>query len=244
MRSKLSPRCSVVLASLLLLLGGSFRPSHAAVPMFTILNLRVNGFITSCGALVQSGDTVCLRFQSDQSGFAQVSIKKDAGSYQLIAQGSVSGGVTYAVCVTAGTADNITRTFKVTVTNSTTGTGTGTCDYTVMGSMPSTAPTLMTSLTVNGTASTTACPGTTIVSPGDTVCLLFKSDQNGFAQVFTKKGTSGSQVLRAQGSVTAGVTYSFCVTAGAADGDTRTFTVTVTNGSNLSTSAMCSYKPM
>jgi hypothetical protein len=95
----------------------------------TSLLLNRQSFV-ECGASVPSGATVHLVFSSSQSGVAEVSIQKEGGSPTLLARGSVSAGVRYAVGVIAGAADGLTRTFTVSVTNAN-GTGTATCAYIV-----------------------------------------------------------------------------------------------------------------
>src|SRR5262249_35022946 len=86
MRSKLSPRFGVALATLLFLWSGSLGSiAHAAAPVVTFIGLRVNGVNMACGAMVHTGDQVCVRFQTDQPANAMVTIQKDAGPIVTIA---------------------------------------------------------------------------------------------------------------------------------------------------------------
>ena len=124
-------RLGVLLASLLMLLGSSLGSvAHAVAPTVTIAGLRVNGVNVACGATVHTGDTVCVRFSSDQTASAQVTVVKGTTT-SPVASGTASAGVNYLSCVTAGTADSIVRTFTVKVTNAN-GTDTKTCAYTVV----------------------------------------------------------------------------------------------------------------
>jgi len=198
--------------------------------------LRVNGANTACGATVDSGDQVCLLLSSNQNGTAVVSIRKGTGAETVLAQGSVQAGVTYRVCVTAGAADGVTRTFSVKVTNASGGSTTRTCTYVVNGTSGQTIPVVSTALRVNGVNA--ACGAT--VASGAQVCLLLSSNQDGTAVVSIQKGT-GTPTILAQGTVLAGRTYRVCVTAGAADGLPRHFTVTVTNSTGQSGTKTCSY---
>jgi hypothetical protein len=234
MRSNLSPGFSIALASLLLLWGGSIGSvAQAAPPVVTILGLRVNGVSAACGATVQSGNRVCVRFSTDQNGSATVSVTKGTTT-TAVASGSVTPGVNYITCVTAGTADNITRTFTVQVTNATTGTGSATCDYKVAATAAMAPTVTILGLRVNGV--TAACGAS--VHAGDQVCVRFSTDQNANATVSVTKGTTTT--VEATGAVIPGVNYITCVTAGTADSVTRTFTVQVTNA-NGTRSATCAY---
>jgi hypothetical protein len=205
-----------------------------AAPVVTT-GLRVNGVNAACGATVAAGDQVCLLLSSNQSGTAVVSIQKGTGAETVLAQGSVQAGVTYRVCVTAGAADGIARTFTVKVTNASKQTTTATCAY-IVGTAGQALPVVTTSLRVNGVAA--ACGAT--VASGAEVCVLLSSNQAGNAVVSIQKGTGAPTVL-ARGAVEAGRTYRVCVTAGAADSITRTFTVAVTNAAGQTGSQTCSY---
>jgi len=100
-------------------------------PQLTTRLLINRQTFVACGSHVASGATVHLVFSSNQSGTAEVWIQKEgATSPTLLARGSVSAGVNYAVGVIAGTADGKMRTFTVNVTNAA-GTGTATCAYVV-----------------------------------------------------------------------------------------------------------------
>jgi collagen type VII alpha len=252
MHRKRNSSLGVGLACLLLLWGTSFSPSLAGSsgstgqsgqtgtsgqggPTLTT-SLLVNGAAATCGATVASGDAVCVRFSSDQTGTAVVTARKGTGADTTLASGSVQAGVTYRVCVTAGTADGQMRTFTVTVTNTSGQASSQECTFTVGSSSAQGGPTVTTSLLVNGAAAD--CGAT--VAAGNQVCVRFSSDQTGTAVVTVRKGT-GAETTLASGSVQAGVTYRVCVTAGAADGQTRTFTVTVTNTSGQATSQECAY---
>src|SRR5437667_132117 len=123
MRSKLSSRLAVVVASLLLLWGASLGSAahamlsggtsgqqggqqtggKAAAPTVTILGLRVNGTEEACGASVSAGNPVCVRFSTDQAWTAAVTVTKGMTT-TTVASGSVVTGVNYITCVTAGTA--------------------------------------------------------------------------------------------------------------------------------------------
>jgi hypothetical protein len=84
-----------------------------------------------CGSIVGSGTPVHLVFSSNQSGTAEVFIRKEnAASPTLLARGSVTAGRNYAVGVIAGAADAFQRTFTVRVTSAS-GTGTASCAYIV-----------------------------------------------------------------------------------------------------------------
>ena len=52
---------------------------------------------------------------------------------------------------------------------------------------------------------------------------------------------SGADTVLTSGAITAGMTYSTCVTAGAADGQTRTLTLMVTNAAGQTSSQPCSF---
>src|SRR5262249_40585738 len=116
MRSTYTSRVGVALASLLLLLGGSLRAAQAAAPNVSALSLRVNGAIEPCGSTVMGGDTVCVRFFSDQDANATVSVMKGT-TPTLVASGSIFANTVYRVCVTAGS-DAGTRTWLIHVQNS------------------------------------------------------------------------------------------------------------------------------
>lgn len=107
----------------------------------------------------------------------------------------------------------------------------------VSGATGQAAPVVTTSLVVNGAAA--ACGAT--VMTGSQVCLQLTSNETGTAVVTLQNENGTSAGATASGSVTAGTTYNVCATAGAADGQTRVFTVTVTNGSGQSFSQQCSY---
>jgi hypothetical protein len=151
MRSKLSSRLAVLVATLLLLWGASLgSAAHALLssgssgqqggqqsggktgaPTVTILGLRVNGTAAACGASVNTGDEVCVRFSTDQNANARVIAQKDEDTPVTVASGSVVTGVKYITCVTAGTADSIIRKFTVQVTNGN-GTNAAQCSFTVV----------------------------------------------------------------------------------------------------------------
>jgi large repetitive protein len=266
MRNKYNPTLGVGLACVLLLWGASGGPALAgkttqpvagatgqtgqtvagatgqAAPILTA-SLVVNGVASVCGTTVASGAQVCLQYTTDQSGTAVVSIQNGTAS-ATVSSGAVTGGMTYSACVTAGTADGLTRTFTVTVTNAAGQSSSQQCSYIVaaagkkglpVAGASGQAPTVTTSLLVNGTA--TACAAA--VASGAQVCLELTADQSGTAVVSIQKGTASATV--ASGTVTAGTTYSICVTAGAADGQARTFTAMVTNTAGLASFQQCSY---
>jgi hypothetical protein len=106
------------------------RSSAQTAPVITTA-LRVNNVLSDCGAVVLSGAQVSLLLSSSQSGFARVTLQKEGGTEQLIASGSVTAGVRYAVRVTAGAADGKMRTFRVRVTNSAGASSTESCAYVV-----------------------------------------------------------------------------------------------------------------
>jgi hypothetical protein len=258
MRNKYNPTLGMGLAWVLLLWGTLASPAHAGktgqigqvagatgqAPTVTT-SLLVNGTASPCGAVVASGAQVCLQFTTDQSGTAVISIQKGT-AVATVTSGTVSAGMSYSVCVTAGAADGLTRTFTVSVTNSAGSSSSQQCSYLVAaagktgqpvaGATGKAGPTVTTSLLVNGTATT--CDAA--VAPGAQVCLQFTSDQSGTAVISIQKGT-GTAATVASGMVTAGTSYSQCVTAGTADGQARTFTVTVTNTAGQSSSPQCAY---
>jgi hypothetical protein len=221
---------------------------------FLTTHLLVNGVASACGATVASGAQVCLRFTSDQSGTAAILVHKGAAADVVLTSGTITAGTTYSACVTAGVADGQTRTLTLMVTNAAGQTSSQPCTYvvasagkpvggvsgktgqTVGGVSGQAAPVLSTQLLVNGAAA--AC-GTTVAS-GAQVCLRFTSDQSGTAVVLSRTGTGADTVLTS-GSITAGTTYNACVTAGAADGQTRTLTLMVTNAAGLTSSQPCAY---
>jgi ribosomal protein S14 len=207
--------------------------AHPAPTLTTAL--RVNGIVTECGASVRSGDEVCLLLRSDQDGFAVVTIRKGNGPDVLLAKGNVEAGRIHRVCVTAGVADGIIRTFTLKVTNAEKLTSVRQCSYFVDKSAAQ-APFVQTALRKNGVI--VACGAK--VASGDEVCLLFRSNQDGFAVVKLRKG-HGADTILASGKVQAGRVYRVCVIAGAADGILRTFTVKVTNALDLSTTEECGY---
>jgi hypothetical protein len=106
------------------------RPQAQNLPVLTTSLLINRQRFVECGASVASGSTVHLVFSSNQSGTAEVLIQIEGGAPVLLARGTVSAGVRYAVGVIAGAADGRTRTFTVRVTNPN-GTGTATCGYVV-----------------------------------------------------------------------------------------------------------------
>jgi hypothetical protein len=275
MRYKYNPTQGVGLACVLLLWGASWSPAEAgktsqpvagatgqtgqtvagatgqAAPILTA-SLLVNGAASPCGAAVASGAQVCLQYTTDQSGTAVVSVQKGT-AVTTVTSGAVTAGTTYSACVTAGTADGLTRIVTVTVTNTAGQSSSQQCSYIVAavagktgqigqtgqpvaGATGQTGPTITTSLLVSGTA--TACGAT--VTSGAQVCIELTSDQGGTAVVSIQKGT-GTPTTLASGAVTAGTTYNVCVTAGTADGLTRTFTLTVTTTAGQSSSQQCSY---
>jgi hypothetical protein len=236
MRYMRRSRPCIGLASLLLAWIASGSASFGQVAPTVTTGLRVNGVAAACGVTVASGNQVTLLLSSNQNGNARVTIRKGTGAAAFLAQGAVTAGLTYRVNVTAGTADDLLRTFTVTVTNSTGQVGSQTCGYIVAGQGGQTLPVVTTDLLVNGGAS--ACGAT--VASGARVRLLLSSNQNGTARVTIRKGT-GADTFLAQGAVTAGAIHWVDVTAGAADGLTRVFTVTVTNNVGGTASQTCSY---
>jgi hypothetical protein len=225
MRSKLSPRCSIVLASLLLVWGGTLGSIAQAAPTVSILGLRVNGVNKACGSTVNGGDTVCVRFTTSENGFARVFVTKNGVKTQTDS-GNVSTGFVWLSCVRAGT-DAGTRTFTVEVTGNTSGmVGTSNACTFVVGTTP--PPTMGPTLTILGLVvnDTLKSCGST-VNEGDQVCVRIKSDQDANVTVMVQKG-SGTPTTVSSGTVVANTeTTTGCVTAGPADGITRTFNVTI-----------------
>lgn len=85
-----------------------------------------------CDSIVGSGIPVHIVFSSNQSGTAEVWIQKEnVATPTLLARGTVTAGVNYAVGVIAGAADAFKRTFTVKVTNASGTTGTASCAYIV-----------------------------------------------------------------------------------------------------------------
>lgn len=247
MRRVSKGRVQVVLATLLMAASGS-GPGALAGPKglgaqtapTVTTDLLVNGAAAVCGDAVASGSAVGLLLSSSQNGTAVVTVQKGTGTATTLAQGSVTAGSTYRVSVTAGTADGLLRTLTVAVTNASGQSTARTCGYVVGSTAAQAAPVITTSLRVNGAAA--ECGAT--VASGSAVSLLLSSNQAGTAVVTAQKGTgtlTESATPLAQGSVAAGATYRVNVTAGAADGLIRTFTVTVTNAAGESTSHLCSF---
>jgi hypothetical protein len=104
--------------------------TSAQAPAVT-LALRKNGAVVACGATAASGDEVCVLLRSNQDGFAVVKIRKGNGADSILASGNVEAGVTYRICVIAGAADSIIRTFTVKVTNAVDLSTTEQCSYIV-----------------------------------------------------------------------------------------------------------------
>jgi hypothetical protein len=220
--------------------------SGQAAPILTT-RLLVSKTAVACGAIVASGSQVCLQFISDQAGTAVILVRRGTAADTVLTSGPVTAGVINTVCVTAGVADGQTRTFTVMVTNATGQTTSQPCTFvvapvagktggTVGGVSGKAAPVLTAGLLVNG--ATVAC-GTTAAS-GAQVCLRFTSDQSGTALVLVRTGTAADTILTS-GPVTAGAINTACVTAGIADGQTRTFTVMVINAAGQTTSQQCAF---
>src|SRR5205814_4187371 len=98
------------------------------------------------------------------------------------------------------------------------------------------APVLTTGLLVNNAAA--ACGAT--VTTGAQVCLRFTSDQSGTAVILSRTGAGADTVLTS-GSITAGKIGRASCRERAADGVTRTLTLTVTNAAGQTASQTCSY---
>jgi hypothetical protein len=127
------------------------------------------------------------------------------------------------------------RIVRFTVTTATGEQQTISCTYIVRSSAQM-SPTITTALLVNGQSA--ACGAA--VHSGDRVCLALSSSLSGSAQV-TVQVEGGAEVLIARGSVVAGRRYAVCVTAGPANGRTRTFRVRVTTAAGASSTEACSF---
>lgn len=237
MRSKCSSRLNLILASLLLVWGGSFRASHAvaAPPTVTITGLEVNGTPQPCSTstTAMGGDTVCVLFDTSQSGFAEAFLGPNNVRF-------CSGPVTPRPgnpwrCCFRFVSTPITgpRTITVRVTNSTTGSGSAMCTFTV-GS--STQNQLTGTIRPARGQNQTSC-NTTFFN-GEPISFVVTSSLPAHATVMlTKPG--GMPVTIFDGNVSAGTTTVASGTIGPPAG-ARTLTLTLTSGSMTATDT-CGY---
>lgn len=227
-------RAAPALATLLLLVGASLASiTHAAIN--PVLNIE-----GGCDVEVRVGQRVCVVYGFNPTGNTSPSArglltvqKGDNAPVQLF-NGPLFGAEPGDLCDVVGPGPEV-RVLRLTVTTEAGETETISCSYRAV-SQGGTGPNLTTRLLVNRQAFVEC--GSEVRS-GNQVCLVFSTDQRGTAEVAIRKGESAEEVI-ATGSVGTGVFYAVCVIAGAADGETRTFRVTVTSDSGSST-ATCAY---
>jgi hypothetical protein len=228
------PRVGPALATFLFLFGASLASSaHAAINAF----VTING---SCGVEVQVGQRICITYgynptgQTPPTATGRLTVQKGNNAPVTVFNGPVFGAEPNDLCDVVGTGP-ANRILRLTVTTAAGEQQSVTCTYSVRSS-GQTAPVITTALRVNTNAANCGA----VVQSGDRVCLRLSSSQSGFAEVTLQK-EGGTEQRIARGSVTAGVRYAVCVTAGAADGKTRTFRVRVTTGSGASSTESCVY---
>jgi hypothetical protein len=234
MRSKCSTRVHLILASLLLLWGGSFRASHAVPPTVTISGLTVNGQPRACGSTtpITGGSTVCVLFTTNQSGFAEVFLSPNN---VRVCAGNVTPGPTWRCCFTfSSTPITGNRSLTVTVTNSANETGSASCGF-VVGSGSQTQ--LTGTIRTNKNQSATCNPNVTYFI-GEQISFIVTSSLPAHATVrLTKPG--GSPMVIFDGDVSAGTTTVTSGTVGSPTGQ-RTLNLTLTSGSMTATDT-CGY---
>lgn len=232
MRSKCSSRVHLILASLLLLWGGSFRASHAVAPTVTISGLEVNGVFQACGStkIVTGGSTVCVLFSTNQNGFAQAFLSQGTSNARFCSGNVFPRTSPWRCCFTfSSTPISGTRTITVTVTNSANETGSATCTLTV-GSGSQTQ--------LSGSVRTQNGCGVTFFN-GNTVQVIVNSNMTATARV-TLTYPDGSTVILFNSTVGPGDTTVASGTAGGASG-TRTLNLRLTVGSTVFNAPPCTY---
>jgi hypothetical protein len=209
--------------------------AHAAVqPVVTI-----DG---SCGMNVSVGQRICIQYgynalaTDPQSANGLLTVQKGSGPEVQLFNGQVFANDLNELCDVVGTgpANRIIR-FRVRTADG--NLYLASCTY-IVGTGSQTAPVITSRLLVNR-REFRDCGG--IAGSGQTVHLVFSSNQSGFAEVWIQKETATSPTLLARGSVSAGVNYAVGVIAGAADGRARTFTVKVTNAAGVTGTGTCVY---
>lgn len=232
MRSKCSSRVHLILASLLLLWGGTFRASHA-VPVVDITGLEVNGTPQACGSpnLVTGGSRVCVVFTTSESGFAEVRL---GPNNVLLCAGNVFPRSTPWRCCFTFSSTPITglRTITVRVTNSAGQSGSDTCTLTVGSSAQN---------QLTGDVRTQNGCGVTFFN-GNTVRIIVNSNMTARARVTLTKpdGMGGTTTLLLfDSTVSPGDNLVAQGTAGSPFG-MRTINLTLTAGSMTFTDS-CTY---